>query len=140
MKGIYGAFKTDNSLETAGKWFPFSSRNEDGSIPRFKLRRMAETNPQYLAALERLQKELGRSLELDLLDDKENRAHMVRVFVDTVLVTWENVFDADNKLMEYSKETATALLTELPDLYRVLAEEARKLQNFRTHTVATVSE
>jgi|SRR5215217_773481 len=139
INGIFGAFQTDNDLEVSGRWFDFPA-NTDGTKPGFKLARMADTNPKYLAGLEALQKELGRDIELDILTDAQARPHMRKLFVDTVLVEWRNIQDKDGRVMEYSKEQATQLLTALPDLYRVLVTEAQKMTNYRNAALVTVSE
>lgn len=138
-KGVFGAFSTNNDLEVNGKWFDFPA-NEDKTIPAFSLARMGDTNPAYVAGLERLQKELGRDIELDILDDAAARPHMIKLFVDTVLKGWRNLQGPDGKVIEYSKENATTLMNQLPDLYRILVLEARKMVNYRNAVAVAVSE
>jgi len=139
MNGIYGAFQTDSNMEVSGRWFDFPP-NDDKTVPGFKLARMADTNPAYLKGLEALQKELGRDIELDILTDAQARPHMMRLFVDTVLVEWRNLQDATGVEIRYSKENATALLNDLPDLYRTLVREAQKMTNYRNAALVKVSE
>lgn len=138
-KGIFGAFQTDHNLEINGKWFDFPA-NEDKTIPAFLLARMGETNPAFAAGMEKLQKDLGRDIELDILDDVAAKPYMIALFINTVLLGWRNLQGPDGKVIEYSKETATKLLNDLPDLYRVLVFEARKMVNYRNAVSVAVSE
>lgn len=137
--GLYGVFKTDNELEVAGKWFDFSP-NTDKTIPGFKLARMSDTNPRYQSAIEALSKELGRDIELDILTEERAKPHFMKVFLDTILVDWRNVQDAKGNEIPFTKENAAAIFHDLPDLYRVLINEAKKLTNYRNAAVAAVSE
>lgn len=138
--GLYSVFKTNNALEREGRWFDLTSiKNDDGTVPGFKMARMHKNNPEYQSRLERLSKELRQAIELDTLTEDIAGPVMRGVFVEAVLLDWRNVFDEDNKPIPFSKENADKLLSELPDLYLILADEARKLGNFRNAQVEEVA-
>lgn len=140
MSGLFGAFKTNNEAEKTGRWFNFTTANEDGTLPGFKLARMSKSNPVYQTAMEATAKELRREIELDILTEDAADPIFRKVFIDTILVEWRHVQDANNQVIPFSKENAEALFEELPDLYAVLVEEARKLANFRAKAVDAVTE
>jgi hypothetical protein len=137
---LYSAFKTDKTQERQGRWFDIAGVvNPDGTKPGFKMARMSSGNPAYQAAIEAAAKDMRQALDLDLLTEETASPVMRRVFVDTVLVDWRNVYDEAGNSLPYSKEAAEKLFEELPDLYLTLAEEARKLANFRTKEVEAVA-
>lgn len=130
--GLYNTFKSDGVKEREGRWFSISAAaNEDGSVPKFKLARMHSNNPAYQAALERVYKEFGVAIDNEILESGKAKPILLEVFVTTVLLDWENVQDHEERPIPFSVENATTLLNDLPDLYDVLKDQARKLGNFR---------
>lgn len=144
--GLYSTFKTNSDLERQGRWFDIVSvKNADGTHPGFKMARMHKNNPEYLAAIEKVSKDLRQAIELDVLTEEAASPVMRRVFIETILLDWRNVFvpDPANDRQEieirYSKEEADKLMSELSDLYMLLVEEAKKLGNFRDAEVSAVA-
>lgn len=136
--GLFKTFQTNGVAERSGKWFEVGEPNEDGTKPKFLLARMASTNPAYQAALERVAKETRSEMELDILTEDRAGPIMRRVFVDTILLGWQNVQEEDGTVLEYNKDTALSLLEQLPDLYLVLRTEASRLANYRAVELETV--
>lgn len=136
---LYSAFKTDKTQERQGRWFDIAAViNSDYTKPGFKMARMGQANPEFQAAIEEQSKELKQALDLDLLTDAIASPVLRRVFIDTVLLDWRNVYGEAGEVIPFSKEAATKLFEELPDLFLLLAEEARKLSNFRAKEVEEV--
>lgn len=130
--GLYNTFQSDNKAEREGQWFSISAAaNDDGSVPKFKMARMHANNPAYLAALERVYKDYGVAIENDILESGKAKPVLLEVFVTTILLDWENVQDGEGRPVPFSPENATVLLNDLPDLYDILKEQAKKLGNFR---------
>ena len=132
--GIFGTFKTSNSLEVDGKWFEFPE-NDDGTIPRVRLARMSENNPRFQKAMEQFSKDFRRDIELDILTEDRAGPLFRKVFINTILSGWEDLQDADGNAIEYTAENADKLLVDVPDFYRVLRDEARRLSNYRAEVI-----
>ena len=113
--------------------------NRDGSEPGFKMARMHKNNPAYQAAVDKIAKDLRQAIELDTLTEDIAGPVMKGVFVESVLLDWRNVQEKDGTPIPYSKEAAEKLFDELPDLYMLLVDEAKKLGNFRTKEIEEVS-
>lgn len=140
MSGLYSTFKANTDLERQGRWFDLSSvKNKDGTVPGFKMARMHKNNPEYLAAVERVAKDLRQAVDLDIMTEEIASPIMRGVFIDTILVDWRNVQDDEGNVIECTSANADKLMNDLPDLYLLLAEEARKLGNFRDNEVKAVA-
>lgn len=131
---LYKHFSTD--VEVASVKFP---ANADGTVPTFKLARMADTNVEYAKAIEKIGREHKLEIDLDLLSEQIARPLMLKVFVQTVLRGWEHITDKDGKPLTFTEENAIKLLTDLPDLYTVLKAKASQLSLFQTREVAEVT-
>ncbi len=131
--GLRSQFGTDRKAEREGKWFEIeAAKNKDGTVPGFKMARMSANNPAYQAAMERLYKEHGFSIENDTLGNETARPIILKVFADTVLLDWRNVQPNDDGVNQpFTQENVIALMDDMPDLYEVLAKEAKKLGNFQ---------
>jgi hypothetical protein len=51
--------------------------------------------------------------------------------VETVLLGWESVTGPDGKPLEFSKENAVKLFTDLPDLFKDIRETAEDMTLFK---------
>lgn len=128
--GIYETFKTDAEAERVGVWKEFPA-NTDGSIPAFRIARMAASNPEYQKRLEAAAKKYRVEMTLDVFTESQAFEPMLEVFVDTILVDWRNVQDPAGNDIEYTKENAKRLMRDLPDLYTLLREYASRISSFR---------
>lgn len=132
MSGLHKQFKTNSVKESEGVEIEFhEAQNEDGSVPTFVISRMGKTNKAYSKALEAATRPYRRQVELGTLKNEVAESLFMGVFVDNVLKGWKNVQDENGKELTYSKDAAIALLTELPDVYDRLQEEAKLASNFR---------
>ena len=142
---LRSTFKTNNELERQGRWFDIVSvRNANGTVPGFKMARMHKNNPEDLAAMERIAKDLRQAIDLDVMTEEVASPIMRGVFVETILLDWRNVFDvveggSTEVEVPFDKAAADKLMSELPDLYLMLVEEAKKLGNYRDAEVSAVS-
>jgi hypothetical protein len=127
---LYTNYATDRAAELEGTDVSFGT-NADGTLISFRLRRMSRTNTFYTKALNKATQPVAREIELDTLDDKRSDELMLDVFLDSVLVGWTGVRDRNDKPLEYSKEAAKQLFTDLPDLYSAVQDAARRAGNFR---------
>ena len=92
---------------------------------------MGKTNKRYSKALEAATRPYRRQIELGTMNNDTAETLFLGVFVDTVLKGWENVKDANGNELPFNKQNAVKLLTDLPDVYDRLQEEAKLSANFR---------
>ena len=132
MSGLFKQFKTNASKEVEGVEIEFpEAQNDNGTIPTFIISRMGKANKAYSKALEAATRPYRRQVELGTLKNEIAEGLFMGVFVDTVLKGWKNVQDENGEEITFSKEAATRLLEELPDVYERLQEEAKLAANFR---------
>jgi hypothetical protein len=143
--GLRSTFQTNTKLEREGRWFAITSvKNANGTHPGFKMARMHRNNPEYLAAIEKVSKEMRQAIDLDVLTEEIASPIMRRVFAETILLEWRNVWDSPSPgqpevEIPYDKAAVDKLMTDLPDLYLLLVDEAKKLGNFRDAEVTAVA-
>lgn len=132
MSGLHKQFKTNSAKESEGVEIEFpEAQNDDGSIPTFIISRMGKSNKAYSKSLEAATRPYRRQVELGTMKNEVAEGLFMGVFVDTILRGWKNVQDENGQPIAYSKDAATALLNELPDVYERLQEEAKLSANFR---------
>jgi hypothetical protein len=133
---IYKQNKTDAKLENEGVWFDYR-KNEDGSIQQFRIARMSMANVKYAAAIRRIQKKYKKMLQLDILPPETADKVSNEAFVETVLTDWRNITDEDGKPMPFNTANALKLITDLPDVYKVLETVANEAEAFRAGGLET---
>jgi hypothetical protein len=138
MSGLHKTFKTNSEKEVEGVKIEFSDApNDDGSIPTFIISRMGKSNKVYSKALEQATRPYRRQIELQVLKNEIAESLFIGVFVNTILKGWLNVYDEEGQLIPFNRDNAIALLTELPDVYSRLQEEAQLSANFRDSVLET---
>lgn len=130
--GLHKQFKTSSLKENEGVKIEFvEAMNEDNTVPTFIISRMGKSNKIYSKALEAATRPYRRQVELGTMKNEVAENLFMGVFVDTILKGWVNVQDEKGKEIPFSKEAAISLLTELPDVYERLQDEAKLSANFR---------
>jgi hypothetical protein len=125
-------FKTDSNKVADGVWFWYS-KNSDGSVPGFLLSRSTRQNIRYAKAIREYQERYNVS-DVHQLDEAEAERSMLELFVDSVLLSWQNVQPEDDGVeLPYTRENALRLLgnSDWFDLYNDLTVKASKAENFR---------
>jgi hypothetical protein len=129
---LYKQFATNSEKEMEGVEVQMTeAENEDGSIPTFVVSRMGKSNKRYSKALEAATRPYRRQIELGTMNNDKAEEIFMGVFVDTVLKGWKNVRDESGADMPFTKQTATKLFKDLPEVYERLQEEAKLSANFR---------
>lgn len=131
---IFEQFETNKEAEKKGVAIEYSA-NKDGTIPTFFVSRMSRTNKNYLKSLERNTKAHRRAIELETIKPEQAEQINMQVFVDSILLGWENIKDKDGEVIQFTKENAKSLFERLPDLYDDLNEKAKKASTFRDEQV-----
>lgn len=139
MSALFKNYKTDKSAEVNGVPVTVGINEDDKSKINFILARAGGNNKAYGAALTTKSEPHAQAIAAGALPEELAEEITKEVFVDSVLKGWENVRDADNKPLEFSKENALKLFDELPDLFEELALKARKISTFKTANLEVVA-
>ncbi len=131
---LYNQFATNKEAEVEGVEVQYGA-NADGSIPSFRISRMSKANKKYTKALERATRPHRRAIELETMNNDLAERLFMGVFVDTVLLGWNNIQDREGNNIAFNKENAMKLFEDLPELYDDLQEKAKKASLFREEAI-----
>jgi hypothetical protein len=130
--GLYSEYQTNAAKETEGVKIKMTeAENADKTIPTFWVSRMGKSNKVYSKALEAATRPYRRQIELGTMQNAIAEEIFLTVFINTLLKGWENVQDEKGNVLEFNKTNAKKVLTDLPDVYDRLQEEAKLAANFR---------
>jgi hypothetical protein len=121
MTSLYEMFETSADAEVSGTWV-------DVGPAKFLLARMGGANENFMKTAAKRLKPFQAALES--MGKKSQDELAIGIFVDTVLMGWDNVTGRDGKPLEFSNDNARTLLLSLPNLFTVLQNEANKMGNF----------
>lgn len=134
---LYSQFKSDTNLEKTGILIQYGFVTQPNGDPdlnkpiSFRIARAGGSNQAYAKRVEAETKPYRRQIQTETIDTKVAEQIMKKVFVETVLLGWENVQDEEGKELAFTKENALKLLTDLPDLYDDLVRQSNKAALFR---------
>jgi hypothetical protein len=120
----YAQFESDGSLETEGAWIELGTMS-------FKLARAGGDNEDFAKVASKRFKPFQAAIASDSMPKQLANDLVIGVFVDTLIKDWKDVYDRDGTALDFSKENAKRLLTELPNLFMALQAEATKMANFK---------
>lgn len=131
---LFEQFATDTNKENDGVKIEYPA-NKDGSIPSITVRRTGRANKRYSKALNTATKPHRRQIDLGTFDDEASEKLFKKVFVDTIVVTWENIQDEKDKEIPFSKENVMALFDKLPDFYEDVQRRSGDISLFRNEVM-----
>lgn len=131
MSTLFDQFETDRDAELKGVYVTYG-KNKDGNEIRFLISRMGKSNKAYSKAMENATRPHRRSIELGTMDDDLAEEVFKKVFCEKIILGWENVEDREGKPIKFNLKNAMQLMTDLPDLYDDLQEQAKKASLFRS--------
>lgn len=129
MKSIYQVFATNKNLEVQGIVLDFG-------VAKFKVRRAGGSNREFNSTFANKTRAHTRAIQNGTLDPELSNAILIDVYFDAVMLGWE-VTDKNGQPMMYSRENFKNLMTELPDLWATIREEAEKMKNFQDDEAET---
>jgi len=127
---LFKQFATNAEKVNEGVPMTFAA-NEDGSVPTFFISRMAKQNKRYQKVAEAKFRPHQRAINNGTLSNEKSDELMLDIFVEGVLVSWENVQDENGKAIT-TKEGIVQLFKLLPDLHAELEQAAKEIGLFRT--------
>jgi len=72
-----------------------------------------------------------RQIDNDTMDDAAAQKIMAETYADAVILGWEGVTDEAGTPLDFSRANCVTLLTDLPELFRDIQEQAGRAANFR---------
>ena len=124
----YAMFETDSNLEKDGIWIdygPFA----------FKIARAGGSNEKYKRMLQARMKPYRRQIQNETMSEEKAQTILLETFVDAVLLDWRDVADREGNVMDFNRENALQLFSDLKDLLADLQTQAQKISNFRREEV-----
>jgi len=124
MTSPYSLFATDNKLETDGITLDYGA---------FKIRiaRAGGANRKFQQVLEAKLKPHRRQIQTETLADELAHRLIIEAYAEAVLLGWDGVVDAAGQPLAFTRDNAIRLMTDLPDLFRDVQEQATKAALFR---------
>lgn len=130
MKGLYQQFKNDEHVEKEGLLLEYGD-NSKGQPIRIRIARAGGANAQFTKSFERHSKPYKRLLQLGQMEEEQNRRLLLNVYLDAVIKGWENVEDKDGQPLPFNRANAEMLLTDLPELFQDIIQQAGNAVLFR---------
>lgn len=131
MASPYKLFKTDPDNERKGTVINY------GDEAWFRIARAGGSNKPYLDAMGARLKPFRRQIQTETMDDKVADRIVLEVFVDTILLGWGSKEHGDGRIgdeegnpLEFGRDNALKVLTDLPELFQALRAESERLANF----------
>ncbi len=123
--GTYDKFGTDANLEKTGIELDL------GESGLFVLARAGGANEQFQKRFEALTKPHRRTIQAGVMDNSIAEGILARVYAECVILRWERVTGPDGQPLEFTVDNAMKLLTDLPDLFKVIQETASEASMYR---------
>lgn len=131
MSSPYAAFKTDKKAEAEG------IRLDYGDF-WFQIGRAGGSNTKFAKILERLTAPHRRAIENQVLPDSKAKELMAQAYAEGVVFAWGSkkhgdgrMPDAEGNPLDFSVDNVVKVLTDLPDLFMDIQEQAGRMQLFR---------
>ena len=131
MHSIYDLFATDPKAEAEeGLVLDY------GGFGRITIRRAGGANKAFARALESRLRPYRRQMQAGTLDEAVAERLLAEVYAETVLLGWDGITGRDGQDIAFTPQAAAQLLTDLPELFRDVQEQAQKAANFRAAELA----
>lgn len=136
MSGLYKTFKTEEKHEISGVWLEYgrtepTPEEPEGAPIRIKIARAGGRNTSFNKALEKATRPYRKAIQSGSIA-LETIENLYRdVFVDHCILGWANVAGPDGVKLAYNRDNVLKVLSDLPDLYADLKEQASSLALFR---------
>lgn len=127
---LYEKFKTNQNLEREGILLEYG-KNSKGNPIQIRIARAGGSNLEYMRKLELRVKPLRRQIQNETVERTALEEILKEVFVETVVLGWENVEDENKLDMPFNRKNCLKLFTDLPDLFADLQEQAQRSALFR---------
>lgn len=117
-------FGTDPTIETEGIEVHL------GGDAYLTLARAGGGNLRYENAMKKHFSPHKRALSSNTLDEKTAIDILQAVYAESVVIGWRGI-EVDGEELPYSAANVRRVMTEFPEIWRIVQEEAGKFSNFR---------
>ncbi len=129
MSNPYELFQTDQKLESNGVTLDYGAF-------QITIARAGMGNRKYRGLLATSLNKHRHMIDNDLLDNSMHDTLMIGIYADAIILGWANVTGADGKALAFNRANAVKLMTDLPDLFADIREQAKNARNFRKSELA----
>lgn len=95
------------------------------------IHRAGGSNKKFAQILGAKMKPFRHQYDRGILDDETSKRILLESYAEGVVVGWQNVKDAEGKIMPFSKENVVKLFSDLPDLFNDVKQQAENVSLFR---------
>jgi hypothetical protein len=124
MTSPYDLFKTDPEIETEGLTLDYGDF-------QIRIARAGGANRGFVRALEARLKPYRRQLQSETLDEQVAERILREVYADHVILGWQGMTDAAGKPIAFDRENVLRVLSDLPELFRDIQDQAGRIALFR---------
>lgn len=140
---IYGAFKTNEKVETEGVLLDYGKF-------RVRIARAGGSNKRFQKVLEAKTRPYQRAIKTETMDNEVSSRILREVYIETVILSWETkvptgegkseewtkqVALPDGELVPATKENISRVLEALPDILLDIQDMSTKMALFREEVV-----
>lgn len=117
--GLYDTYKTDKAKEKEGITIEFQ---DDVTV---SFARAGSNNREYVNML------TAKTKNARNMSGAKQMKILAEIYAKTVIKGWSGVTDENGEEMPFTVDNCIKLLTDLPDFFTLVREEAESLENFR---------
>ena len=132
--GLYKQFKTDKTLENKGVELNYGDF-------RITIARAGGANKQFSKVLSAKSKPFRRAIQTETMNDDRAMELLMETYAASVILNWETKVNGKfqvgiepsegDKLLPFTVENVILTLTNLPDLFMDVQEQATRVAIFR---------
>jgi hypothetical protein len=125
MSSIYEMFETDGHLEQTGIWIDY------GKHGKILIARAGGRNTKFAKIVDVKTRPYRRQIDQGTVDQQVADRLAAESFAEGVVLGWEGIKDKEGNDIPFTVGNVVKLLTDLPDLFSDLREQALQASNFR---------
>jgi hypothetical protein len=99
------------------------------------IKRAGGANREFLETFRRLTAPHRKVIDRGMLDAETDHTIAIRCYAQAVVIGWRGVV-VNGEPVDFSRENFIRVMTALPELWRVVYEEAQNAANFREEEIA----
>lgn len=122
--GLYKQLKTVPDFETNGVWIDYGEF-------KIKIARAGGANKNFAKCAEKLSRPYRRAIQTGMISVDKAEEILLQVYAKSVILDWEDVTDENDKKLDFSEENVIKVMTDLPDLFNDIKNQASSPEIFR---------
>lgn len=131
MTSLFAQFQTSAQVEKDGVVLEYGI-SQNGNPIALRVSRSGGANTAFIKRLELALKPYRRLIDQGVMDQDQLRSILRRVYAETVVRGWENVFGPDGVELQFNVENCVTLFELLPDLFDDVVAQSQRIALFRS--------